>query len=277
MNIRLMKKEESVQLQQMAQLVGWNQSVADCALLTESPWSTMICMEEDNKIVGTAGCCIYENAMGFINMVTVHPDYRLRGIASAMIRYLLENIPVKCFRLHATPAGSCVYSKLGFNTTRSMSYMVGKNPDFGASSADVKPATAADLDAMVKLDREMFGLERRGIFEDNLKRFGKFALKLERDGEFSGFCLGRRGIKQRQIAAVETAAGLDGVELIAAAAPLEHELDTNMILFDDDKEGIARAERAGMSKTRELIEMEYGEPGKKPGAGYHATYGGDFG
>ena len=278
MNIREMTSADAGRLYELAGLVGWNQTLEDCAFLINSPECRMICVEEGNAVIATAGAPVYDD-VGFINMVIVHPDYRKRGIATSMIRHLLENLKVRTFRLHATPAGSFVYSKIGFVTTRTMSYFVAEPPKFAPSAIRVEPATAADLEELASLDFRNCGLKRKFLFEDNLHRFGRFALKIAGEGKIAAFALGRRGRKQRQIAAVETCDGdwEKAFALIAAAAPMEKELPTNMILFDADKDAVKRAEAGGFAKVRELIEMEYGVPGMPPGAGYHAIFGGDFG
>ena len=278
MNIREMTPADAGRLYELAGLVGWNQTLEDCAFLINSPECRMICVEEGNEVIATAGAPVYDD-VGFINMVIVHPDYRKRGIATSMIRYLLDNLKVRTFRLHATPAGSFVYSKIGFVTTRTMSYFVAEPPKFAPSAIRVEPATAADLEELAALDFRNCGLKRKFLFEDNLHRFGRFALKIAGKGKIAAFALGRRGRKQRQIAAVETCDGdwEKAFALIAAAAPMEKELPTNMILFDADKDAVKRAEAGGFAKVRELIEMEYGVPGMPPGAGYHAIFGGDFG
>ena len=278
MNIREMTVQDAERLFDLAGLVGWNQTLDDCRFLVDSEWCKMICVEENGEVIGTAGAPVYDD-MGFINMVIVHPDYRKRGIATAMIRHFLDTLKVKTFRLHATPAGSFVYSKIGFVTTRTMSYFVASKPDFPKSDAAVVPASISDLDAIAALDMKNSGMNRKKLLEDNLKRFGSFALKIEEKGEFAGFALGRRGRKQRQIAAVETVDGdwKKAFALIGAAAPMEKELPSNIIFFDADKNAIKEAQQCGMERVRELIEMEYGVPGTPPGAGYHAIYGGDFG
>ena len=278
MIIREMKMEDAERLFELSGAVGWNQTLDDCRFLVEADWCKMICVEENGEVIGTAGAPVYDD-MGFINMVIVHPDYRKRGIATAMIRHLLDTMKVKTFRLHATPAGSFVYSKIGFETTRTMSYFVASKPEFPKSGTAILPATAADLDAIAALDMKNSGMNRKNLLEDNLRRFGKFALKIEENGELAGFSLGRRGRKQRQIANVETVDGdwEKAFALIGAAAPMEKELPSNIIFFDADKNAIKEAEKCGMERVRELIEMEYGVPGTPPGAGYHAIYGGDFG
>ena len=278
MKIREMTPADAGRLFELAGLVGWNQTLEDCAFLIASPECRMICVEEGNEVIATAGAPVYDD-VGFINMVIVHPDYRKRGIATSMIRYLLENLKVRTFRLHATPAGSCVYGKIGFVTTRTMSYFVAEPPKFAPSSIKVEPVTAADLEELAALDFRNCGLKRKFLFEDNLRRFGRFAIKIADGSGTAAFALGRRGRKQRQIAAVETRDGdwEKAFALIAAASPMEKELPTNMILFDADRDAVKRAEAGGFAKVRELIEMEYGVPGMPPGAGYHAIFGGDFG
>ena len=98
MNIREMTPADAGRLYELAGLVGWNQTLEDCAFLINSPECRMICVEEGNEVIATAGAPVYDD-VGFINMVIVHPDYRKRGIATSMIRYLLDNLKVRTFRI----------------------------------------------------------------------------------------------------------------------------------------------------------------------------------
>ena len=133
MKIRDIEPRDAERFSELSSMVGWNQTLNDCNFLIESDWCKMICVEENGEVIATAGAPVYDD-VAFINMVIVHPDYRKRGIATAMIRHLLDTLKVKTFRLHATPAGSFVYSKIGFVTTRTMSYFVAASPEFPQSS-----------------------------------------------------------------------------------------------------------------------------------------------
>ena len=82
--------------------------------------------EEDGQVVGMSGLIFYhrppiityqsEHRAYLLNMYT-KPEWRRRGVATALIRHLLEYVkttPAKQITLHATDTGRLVYEQLGF-------------------------------------------------------------------------------------------------------------------------------------------------------------------
>lgn len=81
---------------------------------------------EDGKIVG--GCAVsiqrvlpsYKNRMGlhaYLHNMYVEPDYRGRGIATALLEFILETYRkrgVDRFELHASEMGRPLYERMGF-------------------------------------------------------------------------------------------------------------------------------------------------------------------
>lgn len=74
---------------------------------------------EDGKIVGTS-MLITEGDLSGIHEVTVLPEFRGRGAATAMVRAMINDLKKKKIRvvsLQASPMGLPVYEKLGFEST----------------------------------------------------------------------------------------------------------------------------------------------------------------
>ena len=66
---------------------------------------------------GTATTTFYAPELAWIGMVLVHPDYRRRGIARALLARCIEYLRgrgARCIKLDATPLGKQVYDELGF-------------------------------------------------------------------------------------------------------------------------------------------------------------------
>jgi len=84
---------------------------------------------DNNKIVATSGVCFYRlpptysNPTGRVayvtNMYTL-PEYRRKGIATRLLRIIIDEIKeldYKLIRLHASIDGKSIYSKTGFADT----------------------------------------------------------------------------------------------------------------------------------------------------------------
>lgn len=82
--------------------------------------------EADGRIVGT-GCIVFyerlpnrsspDGRCGYIQSMYTEPEYRGRGIGSAIFAKLIEEAKtrgVRAVSLHALPAGAGVYKKAGF-------------------------------------------------------------------------------------------------------------------------------------------------------------------
>lgn len=81
---------------------------------------------EDGKVLG--GCAVsiqrtlpsYRNPSGlhaYLHNMYVEPEYRRRGIATALLEFIVETYRkkgVSRFELHATDMGRLVYERLGF-------------------------------------------------------------------------------------------------------------------------------------------------------------------
>ena len=92
--------------------------------------------EDDEKIIGTAGVCYYNypptfsnptGKMAYVTDVYVKPEYRLKGIASKLMVYIMHNIKLnKCAfaRLHASIHGKKMYEGIGF--TDAQGFMIKK-------------------------------------------------------------------------------------------------------------------------------------------------------
>lgn len=92
---------------------------------------------EEGAIIATAFVCFYDvlplrncpsGKIGTIYNVSTHPDYRRRGIATQLLKQLIQDAKergVGKLYLTATDMGKPLYEKLGFETlTRDMAYQI---------------------------------------------------------------------------------------------------------------------------------------------------------
>ncbi|MCJ0868839.1 GNAT family N-acetyltransferase [Streptomyces sp. AP-93] len=100
-----------------------------------------------------------------IGMVLVAERYARQGLGRRLMTYIcdevLKGVPLT---LHATPYGRPLYEELGFESTGRAEMLRGAfSPDAGAPAPDavrVRPAGAEDIAGILRLDAEVFGVDR---------------------------------------------------------------------------------------------------------------------
>jgi ribosomal protein S18 acetylase RimI-like enzyme len=77
----------------------------------------IVVAEDSSRVVGFAG-----NRGNFITCLFVHPDFRRRGIASALIRHLIAQLecPVTLNVVSENTAARTLYTQLGFKVEREL-------------------------------------------------------------------------------------------------------------------------------------------------------------
>ena len=115
--IREMKSGDLVAADSLRNLAGWNQTATDWnRILNYQPNGCFVAVNAD-RIVGTVTTTCYGRKLAWIGMMLVHPDFRRRGIGTALMERALDFLTaqqIECVKLDATPAGRPVYERLGF-------------------------------------------------------------------------------------------------------------------------------------------------------------------
>lgn len=174
---------------------GWNQ--------TEGDWRLMLGFGQgigveapDSRLVATAMTLPFGGRFAWIAMVLVTAAWRRRGLATDLLRRCMARAEDAGLiaGLDATEAGREVYRPLGFNDIYSLSRWRAERPQ-GEAVADngIRPMTAADLDAVVVLDRAAFGADRSHLLDAFLRRADGRAFVAPRDGGIAGYVLTRDG------------------------------------------------------------------------------------
>ena len=122
-------------------------------------------------------------------MVLVAERYARQGIGRRLTTHVLAEAGDTPVTLHATPYGQPLYEQLGFvNVGRAEMVRGHFQAEDRAPEATVttRPATADDLTAILRLDTEVFGLDRTHM----ITRLPAFADQLrvaEEDGVLTGY------------------------------------------------------------------------------------------
>jgi GNAT superfamily N-acetyltransferase len=189
---RLMTADDIPEGMRMKEVAGWNQTAADwMRFLTATPDGCFVA-ECEGQVVGTSATIIHEGRVAWIGMVLVDAPYRGRGIGTALleraIRYL-ESRNVPSMKLDATPQGKPLYRKLGFVSEYEIERWMLKRQ----SAVDLPVKGTIEIEDVLRLDREIFGADRRQLLRSLAEAAPDFAL-VERQGEeITGYTFGRRG------------------------------------------------------------------------------------
>lgn len=204
----------------LSTLIGWNQSRGDWDyLLTHGDGAGL--QAADGTLVATALALPY-GRFAWICMVLVAPDFRRRGLATLLMDTVRERQEAagRVPGLDATPDGREVYRQIGFSDL----YRLGRYRADAVETAapadmgdlDIRPLTAADLDAIAPRDRQLFGADRMALLRHLRRRLPAAAIGAWREGALAGYVLARDGREATQVGPL--AAGDDDTAIALTAA-----------------------------------------------------------
>ncbi|MFE9042898.1 GNAT family N-acetyltransferase [Streptomyces sp. NPDC012421] len=139
---------------------------------------------------GLLACCVvtsYGPELAAIGMVLVAERYARKGVGRRLMRYVLAEAGETPLTLYATANGQPLYEGLGFTEIGRAEMLKGR---FSAAASvprvPVRPATADDLQEILRLDREIFGLDRTPLIT-RLPAFADHLRVAVEDGAITGF------------------------------------------------------------------------------------------
>ncbi|MFB7411842.1 MULTISPECIES: GNAT family N-acetyltransferase [unclassified Streptomyces] len=129
----------------------------------------------------------YGPGLAAIGMVLVAEQYARQGVGRRLMEHVLAEAGSTPLTLHATPNGQPLYEQLGFTETGRAEMVRGRFTFAApAPAVPVRPATAEDLQAILRLDHEVFGLDRTHVIT-RLPAFADHLRVAEENGEITGF------------------------------------------------------------------------------------------
>ena len=144
---------------------------------------------------GPVGVCVTSSygESGVVGNFIVATEVRGRGIGTQILEHAIAYLRGRGVRnvlLDAAPAAIPLYERVGFRKVCPLLRFVG--PLAGQSRPGVRPMVAADLEAVVELDREAFGGDRSFFLERRRSALPELCQVLERGGTIAGYVMGRR-------------------------------------------------------------------------------------
>lgn len=249
LSIRLLTSDDLAFADSLRAAEGWNQTRADWErLLAHQPDGCFFATWNDQS-AGVVTTTVHDGKLGWIGMMLVHPEFRRRGIATALIERCLEYFQqsqVLCVKLDGTPAGTPVYEKLGFQTEWSWQRR--------ALESDAVPRiepSGGDSFPRYDWDAEIFGSNRHAW----LTRVASIARVVCRE---NGYGMLRQGSKAGYVGPIVARDEATAEEII-------HELLADRkghYLWDlpmQNRHGIELAESLGFRPVRDLNRMWTGE------------------
>lgn len=200
--VRTMTMDDLPDAMRLKTLAGWNQLEDDWRVFLRDP-ARCFAAVHNGQVVGTTLGIDYAGITSWIGMVLVDPAFRRMGIATKLMRACVDSLAhCRCIKLDATPAGKSVYDNLGFVDEYRVYRMTCKVLPRMLETSAAMPLALDELDALVALDAEIFGADRRKVLAALLQAYPGIAWKLERDGQLAAACLGRPGSIFHQIGPV---------------------------------------------------------------------------
>lgn len=264
MEIRLLGGPDVAGAMRLKEAAGWNQTEEDwCRLLRLGPRGCLA-GSVGGRLVATTTTTSYGRALAWVGMVLVDPEFRRRGIATALVRAALDSLAaegVEAVKLDATPEGASVYEGLGFEAELLVERWARTPHAPSAESVPTAGSAPTRLDGQVfEFDRLAFGVDRTELLKAlAVDACAGPSLRVGGGGRLLGYALARRGSRAAYVGPVvaeeaETAAWLlDDLLGRLDAGPVYVDLNTTF-------EGGARELAArGFVKQRELVRMRRGK------------------
>jgi GNAT superfamily N-acetyltransferase len=197
MQLRVMTRQDIPGGVRLNTIVGWNQTEADWErFLTTSPKGCFV-MEDDGKIAGTSATITYEGRFAWIGMVLVDPDYRNRGIGTALLQRAVEYLDdagVPTLKLDATPAGKPLYEKMGFVTEYEIDRWILKRNTAQPAAATISDPSSEALAQAFDHDSEVFGADRIALLRSLSEHAPELTFVERNLSQLSGYAFGRQGL-----------------------------------------------------------------------------------
>jgi GNAT superfamily N-acetyltransferase len=260
----------------LCRAAGWNQRDDDWRLLLTLNPGRFVAAVSGDRIMGTGGAVCYGRDLAWVCMILVDPDERGHGLGTRITEEVLHRLcDVGRIGLDATPRGEPIYARLGFVETERLVRMEATGAARGGDDGKATRLAAGDLDAVLAMDREVFGADRRDVLGWAFRQAPAWCVK--DGGRITGYCFGRAGERYRQIGPVvapnvDQARGLVEAALHSSGGPVVVDASAG------HTEWIAALGALGFHEERPLVRMYHRGGGTvRPSELQLAIFGPEFG
>lgn len=197
--------------------IRWPHRRADVQALIELGHGRIAHDPADGRLLGVGLWWPFGERAARIGLVIVDPAIQGRGLGRRMVETLISDA-ARPVMLLATRAGRPLYDKLGFVETGAVCQHQGEYRGKAVRDQRIRPATASDLTAILRVDAEATGLDRAQVLR-HLMGVGRTAVLA--DGEaVAGYAVERAFGCGSVIGPIVAPAEADAIALFdALAAP----------------------------------------------------------
>ena len=269
--------------QRLRELAHWNQTGQDWLSLLAMEPQGCFAAEVNGLVVGTVTTTRFHpekgpGSFGWVGMLLVHPDFRCRGIGTALLYTACDYLRgggVETIKLDATPLGQPTYLKGGFQVECNLERWAGTPSPRGRGQGEglqaaslplsaVSPLTPPDLAPLAGLDKLAFGAKRHAILQRWFRNWPERAIAVREGQRLAGFALARRGANYSQAGPIVCDGQEAGRALLERTLQLFAGQPLILDIFSENTWVRDFVAAAGLSLQRPLVRMYWG-PNSAPG------------
>ncbi|HEY9326786.1 MAG TPA: GNAT family N-acetyltransferase [Streptomyces sp.] len=199
--LRRLTRDDLVPCADLSEDRGWPRDEHRWGLLLAAGTAYGIDDPESKGLMATCVVTAYGPRMAAVGMLLVAGRYARQGVGRYLMQRVIESAEGVPLSLYATDAGRPLYEELGFLVVGRAERVSGPfrplaepgrpgtagHPGTAAGPGlTVRPASAGDLQAILRVDADAFGLDRTHILA-RLPAFADHLRVAEEDGELVGY------------------------------------------------------------------------------------------
>ncbi|MET7873726.1 GNAT family N-acetyltransferase [Streptomyces cyaneofuscatus] len=185
--VRRLTRGDLVSCADLSEDRGWPRDEHRWGLLLSAGTGYGIAEPDGKGLVAACVVTPYGPRLAAVGMLLVAGRHARQGIARRLMRHVMEETGSTPLALYATPEGQRLYEELGFAQVGRTERVLGRfRAEDRPSAVTTRPAAADDLQAMVRLDLPVFGIDRTHIIA-RLPAFSDRLRVAEENGELTGY------------------------------------------------------------------------------------------
>ncbi|MCD9903276.1 GNAT family N-acetyltransferase [Streptomyces sp. MT29] len=185
--VRRLTRGDLVACADLSEDRGWPRDERRWGLLLSAGTGYGIAEPDGTGLVAACVVTSYGPSLAAVGMMLVAARHARQGIARRLMCHVMEETGSTPLALYATPEGQRLYEELGFAQVGRTERVLGRfRAEDRPAAVTTRPAAADDLQAMVRLDLPVFGIDRTHLIA-RLPAFSDRLQVAEENGELTGY------------------------------------------------------------------------------------------
>jgi len=205
----------------LAILRDWQPEVTKWRVTLDVGSGAGIDRDDASGLAGTVIAIAMDGALGAIAMLLIDPDHERRGWGRALTEHALDLLGRRPALLYATKMGQPLYERLGFTIVEALVKHTAPRTalHLPVPGRSVRPLQLDDLEAVVALDAEAFGVPRGAVLRA-IVAVASSAAVVEANDRITGYAIAWPAWDTTTIGPVVAATDDDAASLVAYLAAL---------------------------------------------------------